>query len=165
MLTNPAICIGDTARFPLGRLGDDDTYRHRWMVESFALDGCVTVRRLADGARRTMAAHWFERYTLDERPRARVERRALPLPRLNSDRARPGFYVSVRHVDHTRHVLAAGPFSYPGDAERCVRAVRVIVNRDHGASRDWWSLSIGTCKAPDGALDGRWNSELGLVEG
>jgi hypothetical protein len=168
MLLNVCIRVGDFARFPLGRLGDEDVYRHRWIAESFTLDGCVVARRLSDGVRRTVSIHWWRHYALDyralSRDRALPVARALPLPRLNADLAREGFYVSILSDDHPgRHILAAGPFSYPGDADRMVRKVRTFI--DHGGylnGRAWWSIRVGTCKVDNGRIAGRWNHELGL---
>ena len=75
-------------------------------------------------------------------------------------------YVSILHQHRPgQYVLAAGPFSYPGDAARLVPRVRYIVDREYGSTREWWDLLVGTCKAMDGMRDGRWNQELGLVGG
>jgi hypothetical protein len=60
------IRVADRARLPLDRLGSDDVYRHTWAVESFpgpaGLRHCVNIVRLADGLRKTIAAHWWTRY-------------------------------------------------------------------------------------------------------
>jgi hypothetical protein len=57
------IKAGDCCRLPLHFGRGADVCRHSWMVESFPLDRrmrhCVNVVRLADGLRRTIAAHWW----------------------------------------------------------------------------------------------------------
>lgn len=166
MLTHPCIHIGDTARFPLGRLGlDEPVYRHRWEAVAFTHDGCIVCRRLHDGIERTLSFTWWDRYTLDERQAKINVPEPLPLPKLNADRTKPGFYASVREHNgpNARYILAAGPFSYPGDADRLTRAVRHKVNQDYGSTPQWWDLATGTCRVEDGTKDGIWNRELGVT--
>ena len=162
MLTHPSIRIGDRARFPLGRLGDERVYPRSWEAIAFR-NGCVVARRLHDGYTREVAIYWWERYTLDERPRARqTERRRLPLPRLNVDRSRPGFYVSARSSDGRQYVLCAGPFSYPGDAARVELRVRRYIAEHYGQQYDRGEIAIGVCRVETGERDGRFNAEIGV---
>lgn len=166
MLTHSSIRIGDRARFPLGRLGDTATYRHSFEAVAFR-SGAIVARRLADGCTREVSDRWWQEYALEYRrpvPRELQERRRLPLPHLNTDRGRPGFYVSIQHAHKPgAYILAAGPFSYPGDADRLVRSVRAYIDQKYGSTREWWDMRIGTCKAPDGSKDGRFNQEVGIT--
>lgn len=163
MLTHPSIRIGDVAQFPIGRLGDREISRRRWEAIAFR-PGIVMARRRHDGITRELADHWWRQYAHDWRPACYAERRSLPLPRLNADRTRPGFYVSVQHARKPgAYVLAAGPFSYPGDAARVVAKVRAMLTREYGDTREWWDLQVGTCKVEDGTRDGKWNREFELT--
>ena len=165
MLSHPSIKIGDRARFPPGRLGDADVYRHSFEAIAFTRDGLIRARRLCDGVTRELSITWWERYTLDDRPKRQTERKRLPLPRLNVDRAREGFYVSIKHAHKPgAYILAAGPFSYPGDADRMVTRVKAHVDRTYGSTREWWDMRFGTCKVQDGSRDGKFNQELGLCQ-
>lgn len=162
MLTHHEIKIGDTARFPLGRLGDDEVYRYRWEAIAFR-NGLVVARRLHDGVTRELSAHWWHRYTLDYRPRKTVSLpRRLPPPKLNADRSKPGFYVSAIDSGPSKrgHVLLAGPFSYPGDARRVESRCRHLLSVKYPGE---FNAAIGCCKLDHSTRDGAWNTELGLL--
>jgi hypothetical protein len=163
MLTHHRFKVGDRARFPLARLGDEQTYRHGFELIAFR-PGIIVARRLADGMVREVSDYWWSTYALKDRPnRVPPARPSLPLPPLNTDRARPGFYVSILHAHKPgAYILAAGPFSYPGDAKRLLTPVRLLVNRQYGDAREWWDLSYGVCRTETGERNGRFNQELGL---
>lgn len=162
MLMHPDVKIGDMARFPLGRLGDETVYRRRWMAVAFTR-GLVVAKRLHDGITRTVAVHWWAQYTLDYRRKGSlptVDYTKLPPPTLNTDRSKPGFYVSAIDPRKTgRYTLLAGPFSYPGDAHRIETKVRFIADKKHPNTHH---VPFGVCRVETGEKDGRWNAELGL---
>lgn len=61
------IQVGERARLPLclGARGAE-LYRHPWDVIAWAGEGlrhCIIIRRAADGLTKTLAAHWWARYT------------------------------------------------------------------------------------------------------
>lgn len=150
-----AISVGDLLRFPLTHLGSDDVYPHRWEVTSFTRDGCVNVRRLNDGATRTVAPYWIERYSLETDVRTR------PLPVRQSMReyrkAHPHtatrkegheYFVSVQ--DGEKYAVLAGPYETHDEALHTVTDVRrLAVSRD---PRSPW-YAFGTCSAPVGTIE------------
>ena len=57
--------LGDTARFPLDRLGNEDVYNRTFEVVAFGgyqKRHCVLVRRRHDGFSKWIANHWFDAY-------------------------------------------------------------------------------------------------------
>ena len=59
------IRLGDTARFPLDRLGNPELYNRTFEVVAFGGYGkrhCVLVRRRHDGLIKWIANHWFDAY-------------------------------------------------------------------------------------------------------
>jgi len=145
---------GDCFRFPLGPLGSDDVYAHRFELVSFTADGMVNVRRLHDGLERTVSASWASRYACDENTR-----RAAPVLTSMRDyrKAHPAtatriegreFFVSV--IDGERVAYLAGPFETHDDAIFAVPAARRKAGRLD--SRAVW-YAFGTCSAPVGAIE------------
>jgi hypothetical protein len=59
------IRLGDTARFPLDRLGNPEVYNRTFEVVAFGGYGkrhCVLVRRRHDGLIKWIANQWFDAY-------------------------------------------------------------------------------------------------------
>jgi len=59
------IRLGDTARFPLDRLGNPEVHNRTFEVVAFGGYGkrhCVLVRRRHDGLIKWIANHWFDAY-------------------------------------------------------------------------------------------------------
>lgn len=173
------IRIGDTARFPLGRLGDEQVYRYRWAVDAFTRDGCVIVRRLHDGITRTLAAaRWFEKYGLEERyvryseqearkdarrqaarqlaeRRQAAERSSARRAKLQTDPTQPGFYVSARKGP--KYALLLGPFVDHGTALRMVEQVWPIVREYDDPFAE---VGVGTCRTETSEREGKFNGRI-----
>lgn len=178
MLTTPdaLIRIGDTARFPLGRLGDETVYRHLFEVTAFRQDGCIVLARRHDGFTRTIARYWFEKYrTLesqsayyDRKPHAgnetiahgtaldQLRARRLQTVRLQTDPTVPGFYVSAleRGGSTGRYALLLGPFVDHYTALQFTRLGHELV-RPYDAG--WNDIAVGTCKVASSACQGKFN--------
>lgn len=139
MLTHSTIRIGDTAKFPLGRLGDVEVYRHRWAVWGFTRDGAVIARRLADGCEKTISVTWWERYAIDARPAPRrgaedaasatraarlaaLRARRVQDARHQTDPTQPGYYVSA--IRGPQAVALLGPFADHYSALQLVETAR-----------------------------------------
>lgn len=171
-LDKPYIRIGDTALFPLGRLGDDDVYRHRWEVYAFVRDGII-MRRRADGLMRTIAAHWFIRYRTDDSYRvaiadeafqnredkrrdglARIRARRISDATLQTDVSEPGYYVSARH--QKQYALLLGPFASHYDALQLVPLGRRLAQ----PYDRYCEYGYGTCRTETSEKTGRFNGEL-----
>lgn len=161
------IRIGDTARFPLGRLGSDDVYRHRFEVYAFTRDGCAIVRRLHDGLTRTVSMHWLERYLTDDCYRsARADDSAIAIGletmrasrvanvRRQLDPSQPGFYVSARHGQ--RFALLLGPFTSLYDA----RQLEPIARRLAQPYDTYCEYAYGTCRAETSERVGKFNPQV-----
>lgn len=169
-LANPYIRVGNTARFPLGKLGDEQVYRYRWAVTAFKTDGSIVVRRLHDGIERTISARWFEQYRTEERRSAladdgsRQERRKAGLAQLRArrltaplqtDPTQPGFYVSA--IKGKQYALLLGPFVSLYDARQLVQAVWPIV-REY--DDPWCEVGVGTCRVEESRVQGKFNQRL-----
>jgi len=59
------IILGDTARFPLARLGNQEVYNRTFEVIAFGghqKRHCLLARRRHDGFQKWIAQHWFFAY-------------------------------------------------------------------------------------------------------
>ena len=69
----------------------------------------------------------------------------------------PCYYVSV--VDGERVCIAAGPFQTHEEALARVDEVKVLADKADPKAH-WYAF--GTCKAPNGWREGKFNPEMGL---
>ena len=151
-------CIGDTFRFPLSSLGDENVYPHRWSIESFTLDGLAIMRRMNDNIERIISIRWLDRYATDEtRAEMRARKPEGPRETMAEFRARcpetaeriegAEFYVSVQ--DNGRNGFLLGPYETHDEARQNVTRARKFA-RDVDSRAIWYAF--GTCSAPVGLL-------------
>lgn len=150
--------IGDTFRFPLRSLGDEDVYPHRWTIHAFTLDGLAIMCRMNDNIERTISISWLDRYATSEteadlarrkpdsgRETMREFRKRCPWTAERLDGRE--FFVSV--LDNERHGILLGPYETHDEARENVSRARKIAREVD--SRSMW-YAFGTCSAPVGTV-------------
>jgi len=166
MLTHPTYRIGDTLRFPLGKLGEEHVYRHRWAITAFSRDG-VHVRRLADGVSRIVAEHWIRQYLTEEQYRPQRVTERVPAAALaalqarrrrelawQTDPAAPSYYVTARRGEQWTALY--GPFADHYSALQLVReGHRAVLPFDR-----YLDIGVGTAKVQDGRIQGKFNQQI-----
>lgn len=142
------IQLGDTARFPLGRLGSEEPpYNRTWVVVAYggpARPECVRIRRRHDGLEKWLAELWWDAYA---NPFLKGGRQAAP-PRPRDPRKPPHvpqpcchkhphdaserFYVTCR--DGKRVGWLLGPYDTHQEAlDNVPRGRRLADKADPGA--------------------------------
>ena len=166
--------IGDTARFPLGRLfADEPAYRRRWAIVAFTRHLEPIVARLNDGLTKTVSISAWDRYAddprvtiADDESEARRDARASGLARVRAgilaalawvhplDVSGPGFYVSARRGEDWAPLL--GPFVDHYSALQVVEFAR----RFSAPFDPYHDIGYGTCQTSPCRRSGRFNADL-----
>lgn len=174
MLSIPSrhIRVGDLARFPLGRLGEETVYPRSFEVVAFQ-PSIVILRRLHDGLERRVSTFWCERYALENRPTIadesfeerrqsqvagleRIRRSKIAGAAHQTDPSKPGYYVSARKGPS--HRLLLGPFADHYSALQLVRIARQVCDRKY--DDPYCEVSYGTCRAETSERAGLLNSDV-----
>lgn len=172
--------VGDTLRFPIGRLGDENVYRHRFEIVAFRT-GVVETRRLADGMTRTVSTFWADKYLTDDCSRhpimadeaseARKDARQAGLARIRQARLsqarsefwrihgatdQSGYYVTAKRGEQYAPLL--GPFACLYTAEQLVHLARRKADTD--GFNPYGDIGFGCAKFEQATRAGRFNHDI-----